>query len=113
MSIVLKKLVMKTIVATYATRATAEEVINELERQGHARQNMGLAVAEHPEATHAQAMVTVTVSEPNMEITKNILKQYQPVQLDEHETQWRLKNEDEPEHPNPDDFIAPERADKE
>ena len=103
---------MKTIVATYETRNTAEKVINELERHGHARQDMGLAVAEHPEATHAQAMVTVTVSEPNMEFTKNILKKYQPVQLDEHETQWRLKNEDEPEHPNPDNFTAPEQVDK-
>ena len=103
---------MKTIVATYTTRDTAEQVINALERLGHARQHMGLAVAEHPEATRAQAMITVTVSEQNMEVTKNILKKYQPVQLDEHETQWRFKNEGEPENPNPDDFTAPEHADK-
>jgi hypothetical protein len=103
---------MKTIVATYAHRDTAEEVINALEHQGHARQDIGFAVAEHPDIAKAQAMVTVTVSEANMEVTRNTLNQYQPLQLDEHDAQWRLKNEGESERPNPDDFIAPERADK-
>ena len=104
---------MKTIVATYANRDTAEQVVNELERHGHARQDIGFAVAEHEELAKAQAMVTVTVDEMNMEMTKNLLNQYQPVQLDEHETQWRLKNQDEPEHPNPDKFTAAEIADDE
>jgi hypothetical protein len=103
---------MKTIVATYTNRDTAEQVVNALEHQGHARQDIGFAVAEHPDIAKAQAMVTVTVSEANMEVTRNTLNQYQPLQLDEHETQWRLKNEGESERPNPDDFIAPERADK-
>jgi hypothetical protein len=103
---------MKTIVATYANRDTAEQVITELEQHGHARQDIGFAVAEHPDIAKAQAMVTVTVSEANMEVTRNTLNQYEPLQLDEHETQWRLKNEGESERPNPDDFIAPERADK-
>jgi hypothetical protein len=104
---------MKTIVATYSTRDTAEQVINQLEHQGHARQDIGFAVAENTEIAGAQAMVTVTVNDTNMEMTKQILNQYQPVQLDEHDTQWRLKNEREGEHPNPDKFTAPELADDE
>ena len=104
---------MKTIVATYAHRDTAEEVITALEHQGHARQDIGFAVAENPDIAKAQAMITVTVNEANMEMTRNTLNQYQPVQLDEHDTQWRLKNEREGEHPNPHKFTAPELADNE
>ena len=107
---------MKTIVATYAKRDTAETVINHLEQLGHKREDMGFAVAEHGKADKgAEAMVTVTVDERNLEDTLAEINRHNPLDVAEHEPQWKMNESASDawkEHPDPSQFTAPERKDK-
>jgi hypothetical protein len=99
---------MKTIVATYQIHETATTVIEALEQQGYPRKNIGFAVAEHSEVTPAEAMVTVTVDESEVQAAMKILTEYAPVELDVRETQWKLGEFGEESHP-PDEnqYTAP------
>jgi hypothetical protein len=107
---------MKTIVATYANRDTAEMVISHLEELGHKREDMGFAVAEHGKADNgAEAMVTVTVDERNLEMTLAEINRHDPLEVAEHEPQWKMNESSQEarnEHPDPNQFTAAPRKDQ-
>jgi hypothetical protein len=107
---------MKTIVATYAKRDTAEMVIQHLEQLGHRRADIGFAVAEHGKADNgAEAMVTVTVDERSVEDTLAEINRHNPLEVAEHGPQWKMNEsaaEAWNEHPDPNQFTAAPRKDK-
>jgi hypothetical protein len=86
----------KVIVATYASVNMANQVVQRLVTSGFARGDIGLAISEHAPAspsddgTHpAGALVTVTASGSQIEHATEILNQYEPLELDQREFQWR------------------------
>jgi hypothetical protein len=93
----------KVVLAIYPTVTSGQSVVKQLEKEGIARENIGIASEEKPATS--RSLVTVTVDEGQLENIQEIMADQHPETIGTRDYQWLLDGQEDEDF-KPSEFTA-------
>lgn len=85
----------KIVIGTYYGDDLGQDVINQIERMGMPRSQIGYAVEENPKDEARRVMVTVATDSARANDIEITMKNYSPIQVEQRDYQWLKGNVDD------------------